>query len=300
MYTNYPKIMRRTRQLRNELDRNYKEAIDYRNNPKFEIHKGSPYFEQLMDENDKKAEAQRVQIIQKAINDLSAMFADSRKNANNRISKSPTAETAATLDVLSKMEHLTPADLRACAQRDDFRNCPLAMKRLSEIGLKHNVKIECPDSESILRAIDTLESDISNFIRGYSAAGTQSATALQLEPYFRSEEAYVNTPYKSAEKVDAELWNAFIGIGTPGLMDEDGGDCGSVKVQHYFKDLDGLLAYIDKETEGLEGKAKTDKVNEILDDCPNNYGTKYRYYLAKGMKMPLCETDEFINEDIAE
>ena len=112
------------------------------------------------------------------------------------------------------------------------------------------------------------------------------ASVRLLYQYFQGDEDYINTPAKSTDNADALFWKKVVQIGTPAMLDsESTGE--KVKAELFFKDLDGLMAYMDKRTAGLEGRELEDKQNEILSECPGQYGAAYRYYKANGEKVPL-------------
>lgn len=174
----------------------------------------------------------------------------------------------------------------------NYRN---AMRRLQQIAKSHNMQIVAPDTDAMMRAIDVLEGNFAMYIQGYTGDDhSMSASVKQLHEFFQPEEAYINTAVKSSKNVDSIFWQKMVGIGSPSMLENENNTHGSTDVKYFFDTLDGLVAFIDKQTVGLEDKAYTDKINEILADCPGQYGAAYRYYKATGEKVPLIEAGEEI------
>lgn len=281
--SNYKNAMRRMRKYVVEVKKNCDSRGQELN--KLAPYKGSPYYDRQAAEVNRKIEAERVRLAESVKKDLIAIVEDMRRNVGNRITKAPTPEMSACLTILGQLESLTAAEAGLYAQQ--MADCPLAMKRLQEIAGKHSIRIKVPDTDAMLRAVDVLEGNFATFLGGYSGnIDKDPASVRTLYHYFLGDEDYMNTPAKSTDKVDSDFWLDIVQIGTPAMLDS-GATGEKVKAELFFKDLDGLLAYMDKHTAGLEGRKLEDKKNEILAECPDEYGTKYRYYKATGIKEPL-------------
>lgn len=282
--SNYKNAMRRMRKYVVEVKKNHDSRG--RELEKLAQFKGSPYYEQQAAEVDRKIEAERVRLAESVKKDLTAIVKDMRENVGNRITKAPTPEMSACLSILGQLETLTATEITLYAQQ--MADCPLAMRKLQEIAAKHDMRITAPDTDTMLRAVDVLEGNLVTFLAGYSGDIEKApASVRQLFQYFQADDDYMNTPAKSTNNADAAFWRDIVQIGTPAMLDSEAATGDTVKAELFFKDLDGLMAYMGKRTAGLEGKDLEDKQNEILAECPGQYGAAYRYYKARGEKVPL-------------
>lgn len=285
----YKSMMRRMRQYTADVKRN----LDTRASEmkKLSEYRGSTFYDKKVAELDKQTEEKRVAIAKAAQGDLMKYVQTMRDNVGKRIAKAPTADMVNSLSLLGMLNTINPTQISVYAQQ--MADCPLAMQVLQQIAGKHNMRIHIPDTDEMMRAVDVIESNLAAYLNGYKGTeDNMSFTVKNLYRYFQSEEAYVGTPAKSADNVDAAFWADIIQVGNPALLEDGEISANAVKVKHFFKDVDALRAYIDYHTQGLEGADRTNKVNEILRDCPGQYGAAYRYFQTSGEKVPLMESDE--------
>lgn len=282
--SNYKNAMRRMRKYVSEVKKNHD-----RRGPELEKlaqFKGSPYYDQQAAEVDRKIEAEHVRLVESAKKDLIAIVKDMRENVGNRITKAPTPEMSACLSILGQLETLTATEVTLYAQQ--MADCPLAMRKLQEIAGKHNMRINTPDTDAMMRAVDVLEGNFVTLLGGYRGDIDKSSASVHvLFPYFQGDEDYMNTDAKSTKNADTAFWRDIVQIGTPAMLDSEASMRDTVKAELFFKDLDGLLAYIDKRTVGMDERAVEDERDKILDECPDDYGAKYRLYKSTGIKDPL-------------
>lgn len=282
--SNYKNAMRRMRKYAAEVKKNY----DSRGPElaKLAQFKGSPFYDHQEEEINHKVEAERIKLGESVKKDMTAILGDMRENVNKRITKAPTPEISACLSILGQLESLTATEVSLYAQQ--MVDCPLAMRRLNEIAGKHEIRVRVPDIEEMLRAVDVLEGNFAAFISGYTGDIDKApASVRQLYQYFQGDEDYTCTAIKSTGNADAAFWLDIVQIGTPAMLDSEAATRETIKAELFFKDLDGLLAYMDKQTDGLSETEREDKVNEILKECPAEYGAAYRQYRANGNKKPI-------------
>ena len=283
----YRNAMRRMRQYTAAVDKNYKSRSEELE--KLSEYRGSIHYDREVSKLDERIEKERVNLATSIQKDMIAVVEEMRKNVGERITKAPTSDMVNILSILGMLDTVSPTDMKQYSIQ--MKDCPLAMKRLQQIASKHNMQIMIPDTDAMMRAIDVLEGNFATYIQGYHGSDTNMvASVKQLHEYFKPEEAYMNTPAKSSQNVDDQFWTQIVGIGSPAMLDKEGAT--STDVKYFFSTLDGLMEFIEKETVGLEDKALTDKVNEILSDCPGQYGAAYRYYKTTGEKVPLIEAGE--------
>lgn len=287
--SNFRNAMRRMRQYTAAVKKNYNSRATELE--KLYEYKGSVHYDREVQKLDERIEQERVRLATGVRNDLMGMVEEMRNNVGNRITKAPSTDMVNTLALLGMLDTVSPTDIKQYAIQ--MCECPLAMKRLQQIAKNHNMLITAPDTDAMMRAIDVLEGNFAMYIQGYTGNDqSMSASVKQLHEYFQPEEAYMNTPIKSSENVDTVFWQRVVGIGSPAMLESENNTSGSTDVKYFFDTLDGLMAFMDKQTAGLEDKAYTDKINEILADCPGQYGAAYRYYKATGEKKPLIEAGE--------
>lgn len=283
--SNFRNVMRRMRKFTADVEKNYKSRDNELE--KLADFKGSTHYDKEIVKVDSKIENERIRLVKEVQGDLIKIFGEMRQNVGNRIVKSPTADMVNSLAILGMLDAITPTDMKLYAEQ--MADCPLAMKRLQQIGKAHNIQIVAPDTEAMMRAVDVLEGNAATYIQGFTGnEQIMSPTVKQLHDlYFQPEDFYMKTSIKSSANADATFWQTVVGIGSPVMLDDADGTSSPADVKYFFATLDGLMEFMDKQTEELEGKAITDKVNEILADCPGQYGAAYRYYKASGEKVPL-------------
>lgn len=289
--SNYRNMMRRMRQYTAAVEKNYKSRTAALEKDDVADKKGSTWYDRYVAEVDRKIEAERVRLGTEVQKELVGMIDTMRKNVGQKITKAPTTDMVNTLSLLRMMDTVNPTEIREYAAQ--MADCPLAMKALSQIAEKNSIRIAVPDTEEMMRAVDVIEGNIANYIQNFTGDSNMSASVKMLhDMYFQAEDYYANTDAKSAENVDKAFWRDIVQIGTPAMLDDGDNAGNTVDVKYFFSGLDGLMEFINTHTVGLEGSAKEDKINEILSDCPGQYGAAYRYYLANGEKVPLLEEGE--------
>lgn len=282
MMSNYKNAMRRMRKYAAEVKKNYDSRG--RELDKLKELKGSPFYDRQEEEINRKIEAERIRLGESVKKDMIAIVEDMRENVSKRITKAPTSEISACLSILGQLESLTPTEVTLYARQ--MADCPLAMRRLNEIAGKHEIRIRVPDIEEMLRAVEVLEGNFAAFISGYTGdIGKAPASVQRLYQYFQGDEDYLNTPAKSTDNADTAFWRDIVQIGTPAMLDSEAATGETIKAELFFKDLDGLLVYMEKRTEGLEGQEQEEEKNKILSECPTEYGGIYRHYKATGSKL---------------
>lgn len=276
--------MRRMRKFTDDVEKNFRSRDT--EIKKLDDFKGSCFYDKEVSNIDSKIEESRIKLTEAARKDLIALMGDMRKNVGNRITKAPTADMVNSLTILGMLDKMSPTDIRQYAAQ--MADCPLAMKRLQQIANTHSIQIMAPDTEAMMRCVDVLEGNFANYLQGYTGNPQSMTTSVKQlhDLYFQPEEYYMKTPLKSCANADNAFWQNIIGFATPAVLDGTG-ETAATDVKYFFSSMDGFLEFIDKETEGLEGKAHTDAINSILNDCPGQYGAAYRYYKATGEKVPL-------------
>lgn len=284
--SNFKNIMRRTRKYVAETRKNFNsKAVELK---KLNPYKGSPYYDRQVSDLEERIEKERIRIAESARKDLMIILEDMRKNVAKRLTKAPTQEISATLALLGQLEQLTPGDIQLYAQ--PMADCPLALRRLRELARQHDMMIVIPDPDDMFHAVDVLEGNLANLLGHYNGDDENSlGTVRTLLRYLQGDEDYQGTSAKSADNVDAMFWRDIIQIGTPDMLD-DGTTPRSVRAELFFKDLDGLLSYMEKRTEGMSDFAAQQEKEKILNECPSQYGAAYRCYRSKGEKLPLNVT----------
>ena len=288
---NYRNMMRRMRQYTAAVEKNYnRRAVELE---KEADKKGSIFYDRYAAEVDRKIESERVRLGTEVQKDLVGMVETMRKNVSNRITKAPTADMVNTLSLLRILDTVNPTEIKEYAAQ--MADCPLAMQALSQIAEKHNIRTAVPNTEDMMRAVDVIEGNLANYIQNFRGTSDMSPSVKMLHDlYFQPEEYYTKTDAKSSETADAAFWKDVVMIGTPDMLDEGDSAGKAINVKYFFGSLDGLIDYIGTKTAGLEDKAKEDKINEILADCPGQYGAAYRNYVANGEKVPLLEEGEML------
>ncbi len=226
------------------------------------------------------------ELVSKAKSELVPEFEAMREIARQQAVKAPTPEVASTLQILSMLDKLTPTQISLYAE--SLSDCPLAMQALAQIALKHDQRLIVDEPERRLQLLDVFESHVANFLSNYH--GTEEALSFsvrQMLPYLQTEDNV--TEYGGTKRVDRAFWNEFIAEGNPDCYDEDSASSEKPRVQYFFKDTDGLLAFINRETDGKSGSIIEETVNEILANCPESYGAAYRNYKACGEKIVFTE-----------
>lgn len=235
-----------------------------------------------------------------ATNELNSYRDDARKNVRTRVTKAPTEEQMRLFSALGQLENLDPrlANLYTPILCDTQIGCEL----YSQILAKHGMSIPVPSIECQLNAPELMSDIIGSYIQTYNGEdnfGSVMAKEMH-DHYFQPEDFFSKTDVKSSEEALRHFWNNKIGFGTPALLDDENPNSGNLPVKYFFTNLDGMIDFINEKTKGLEGPEKTDKVNELLEYCPDTYAAEYRYYLATGKKPPLMEDRKSSDQDDVE
>ena len=250
-------------------------------------HKGSEYYTEQVNKIKGESEKQVKSLFENTKRDLSGYLSTMRENAKKHITKPPTQEQVATLDLLSKLDGLTIEDIALYAPI--MAETPLALRRLQQIAQTAHLQVICPDPPNLLHAIDIVESNLANFLGSYrndtehswSGIEKQLMTVLHLDEYSAKEVC------GSLEAADRAAWDSVLLPGIhydPEVFD---GKMPAPQVKLFFGDLAGLREYIRVETEGLSPLAATEKKNEILANCPDSYGTALRYFEGSGEVLDI-------------
>lgn len=270
----FQNMMRRLRKYVADVDRNTKDTMATVN--ALQAYKGSKYYDDKLKELEKKSKETQAQLLSGVKDDMVVAFDAMRRNVSNRIAKAPTGDQANALTVLSMLDSLTPAMVRAYA--DQMSECPLALSALSQIARKHNINVKAPDAENLKSICDVLENAVVGLLTGYNENGASSVIAKQFRQYLEPENIV------SADRADRACWNSLVNYGSPDILD---GGKADTKVEYFFADVTGLSQYIQQQTQGLDDKAKEAKQDEILKNCPDQYGAAYRQYLSTGEVVDL-------------
>lgn len=235
---------------------------------------------------------QRIALVEEAKKNLISTFQKMREIANNRIIKPPTTEIVNTLQLLSMLEKITPTQFNLYAAQ--MEDCPLAMQRLQQIAEAHEQRIFVDNPESRIQALDVLEGYLANYLENFTGDVNRAPFSVKsMYRYFQPDDSYMGsskTP-TDTERVNMMFWNDFVKVSSPEVFDDPENASAAPKAQYFFKDLDGLSAFMSKMTRGMEGSLVEDMESKILENCPEQYGAIWRNYKATGEKMDLNGSD---------
>ncbi len=283
--SNFTDVMRRMRRYTAAVNKLYNDRASKINKLNNDGYEGSTFYTNEVEKIDQQTEASRINLTTAAKNDMTKIFEEMRKNVGDKITKAPTADIANTLNILGQLENISPIEIKLYAGQ--MIDCPLAMKRLQEIARRHNIIIHIPDIDEMTRALDVFESNIALFLEGYHGRIDDASFSIrQLYQYFQDDNTYVNNDGKTTIDANTAFWENIIGIGDPSMFDNTSSEK-AIDIQLFFGDMEAMLSYIRKQTEGLTETEKENKVNDILKSCPDQYGAVYRYYLSEGKMLPL-------------
>ena len=284
----YSTAMRTIRQYMVDASANQKKHDDKLAN--LEPYKGSTYY---IDERSRLAKdtADSLEYIRKQTkSELADVIKSMRENIRNRATQAPTQDMAASLSILNQLDNVSVAQMRMYAQT--MADCPLAMQMLQQIGQKHKITLNVPDVEQMSHTVDVLEYNLNLALTYDGKADAMRPSLDMIRPYFQPDDAYLDMPsVKTAEKANDAFWNNIVQCGNPSMLETPKGTPLPVEAYHVFADLDGLLKYIDANTTGMNDVDRDSKVNEILSECPDNYGAVYRNYIATGEKLAFNGSD---------
>lgn len=286
----YAETMRLGRKTAAKLEKNYTDSVKEINgiNPKL---KGSPMYDETVEKIKNQHETERQRIATEAKAAFEKQVAQMRDNLNNRITKAPNFQQVATMQMLHMVDNITPRELQLYAAQ--MADCPLALKAFAQYAAKQNIKITTPDADALLYAVEVIESHLAALCSYTGNEADSPASVRTTLQYFRSDGDYQNMSSAGTREIDRKFWEDIVQIGTPEMLDASGTYI-PADPQYYFRDIDEMLQYMDKATEGLSDKAADDKRSEILQNSPGNYGAAYRYYKASGEKLPLHDDNETV------
>ena len=225
--------------------------------------------------------------------DLMGTFDKMREIAKTQISKAPTAEMVNTLKLLSMLDKVSPEQFTIYAEQ--MADYPLAMQRLQQIAKEHEQRIYVDDPETKLRALDTLEGQLVNFLSNYDGVEEHCPFSVRdMYRYFRPDDKYMGSKDSptDTEKVNERFWNEFVGVSSFKAFEDPDMTPGKPKAQYFFSDVSALSAFIKKMTEGVSGSTVEEIENMILENCPERYGGILRNYRATGEMLNLNEDAE--------
>lgn len=259
---------------------------------------GSKYYDSFLENQNADYSAKKKELVLQAKKNVSEQIKTMRENRNNHISQSPTNEDVATLQCLNMLERVSPDEFMLYVK--PMANRPLSMRVASQIAEKNNISLYIPTIEESDRALDVLEYNANRFIDIYDGEDSiqTNPVLINIEGYFRPEDGYLDyTDVKSSKKSDQIFWNEVIQVSSPETFEADGDMSNSISAKFHFQDIDHMLDYMNKLTEGMTDDVKEDTVNAILAQCPDSYGIAYRYYKGRGKKMPLKDDGETFSVD---
>jgi len=281
---NYSEAMRGGRMRAAKQTKNYSDMVKEINSidPKL---KGSPYYTETVEKIKQRHEAERQRIVTEGNTAIEKQMAEMRENVYNRITKAPKFQQVAIMQMLHMVESITPRELQLYAAQ--MADCPLAMKALAQYAERLNMRINTPDTDSMIDTVDTLEWNLKALNNGFTGdENAAPASVRMILRYFMSDSDYQGTPAQSTANADKAFWSDVIQRGTPDMFDSEYGDT-KPEIRYFFPDLDKLLSYMDKATEGMSEQAAAQTREQILQDCPAEYGAAYRLYKAQGTKAPI-------------
>ena len=284
----FAETMRLGRKTAAKLEKNYADCQREYNgiDPKL---KGSALYDETAEKIKQRHETERKHIAAEAKAAIDKSIADMRQNLNDRLSKAPTTEQVNTLLVLRTLDKITPRELQLYAAQ--MSDCPLAMKSLAQYAEGQKMRLVTPDADALMYAVEVIESHLTALC-SYTGNEDEAPASLRMTlQYFKSDGDYQTLTGTGTREIDRKFWADVVQIGTPEMLDADG-TYTPADPQYYFRDVDDMLAYMDKATEGLDEKAAEDKRNEILQNSPGQYGAAYRYYKSSGEKVPLMDNGE--------
>jgi hypothetical protein len=257
------------------------------NKKALEPYNGSPYYLEKRAELEKDFEQRTLVNRQEAAAKIKVITSEMRVAAKKNLIQAPTAEMSATLGLLKLTDNLTRREILSYAE--SFKDCPLALKILKDIGLKFNILIQEPNFDIVYKRIDNLEGGAYNFINNFVNPADNSFFNMTYSRYFGDTADYKNSDWtvEQSEKVwlnemtgsiDAECFEENAPTPTP-------------EVTYKFKDIDELVDYMKQSLTGLDNRATEITKNEILDNLPGTQATKYRNFLATGEKLSFDEEE---------
>ena len=140
--------------------------------------------------------------------------------------------------------------------------------------------------------LDQLEGYLAYFLTNFNGDTVYApATVLRMLPYFQPDEQYMESPNRplDTDKVNKFFWSEFVQLSSSDAFDDPDHVNGAPKAMYFFGDVKALSAFIQKMTVGVEGSLVEDITNEILSNCPEQYGAIYRNYKATGEMLDLNE-----------
>ncbi|WP_297719630.1 hypothetical protein [Intestinimonas sp.] len=235
---------------------------------------------------------QRKKLLSEVQADLMGTFDKMREIAKTQISKAPTPEMVSTLQILSMLDNITPTQFSLYAEQ--MADCPLAMQRLQQIATAHNQRIVIDDPDTKLRALDTLEGHLVNFLNSYDGVEEHCPYSVRdMYRYFRPDDQYMGNRCSptDTDKVNEQFWDEFVGMSSFKVFEDPNAIPGKPKAQYFFTDVKALSAFLKKmtEVEGITDSMVEETEEIILKNCPERYGAVLRNYRSTGEIMDLNE-----------
>lgn len=284
----FSETMRLGRKTVTKQEKNYSDCVRELNSidPKLE---GSKLYDETAEKIKQRHETERKRIAAEAKAASDKSVAQMRENLTARLSKDPTTDQVNTLLVLRTLDSITPRELQLYAAQ--MSNCPLAMKSLAQYAEGQKMRLATPDAEALMYAVDVLESNLTALCNYTGNEDEAPASLRMILQYFKSDGDYQTMTGTGTREIDRKFWADIVQHGTPEMLDADG-TYTPASPKYYFRDVDDMLAYMDKATAGLNEKAAEDRRNEILQNSPGQYGAAYRCYKTTGEKVPLLDDGE--------
>lgn len=257
----------------------------------------SPNGEKLRLEIIEKYNQKAAQIRAESVKRLKAIIETSNENIESHFKKEPTQAMVNNITLLNMRQNITPSELNVYI--DMYGDCYMAFSVLKEKAesLGYQLHVSLLTIDQMKWALEVVGDNVIGFVEGYnSIEGVGDTPAHQvmitrLERYFRSELNYATdfSDARSSEDSAMNFWNDIVGFGDPAMFDKEGTvrKSNRTAVAYYFADMDGLLGFINIKTQNMNPEEKDTTINNILKDCPDQYGTAYRYYLSTGEKIDL-------------
>jgi hypothetical protein len=250
---------------------------------------GSQYWREHSEALEKNYAEKLPELRKKAVDALTPILAQMRIDAGKNIVQTPTADMVNVLTLLRMADRLTPTEVKLYAEQ--MKNTPLALRMLRQIAAQHSIIVGEPDTEHQFNRINQLEGAAAYYIERYTGFDdpaflptTRSVDrALHEESYYKQFTG--NVTQTAAEDM---FFVEFTGSNDRTGF-EPNASVGAPPVKLYFKKLNDLIAYIDTAIKDEPPVTQTILKESILADCPENYGTAYRHYIATGGKGEQIE-----------
>lgn len=292
-FTNYMRLWRVLQGYRGDYDKlqsQYEKQLD--SQAKF---KGSKGYDEIQRDLQAQKTQKKATLFRETIRKMDPIIADCEEAINGHFKKEPSQGMVNNITLLNMRQNITPSELDLYF--DMYGDYPMAVQVLKEKAESLGYRVTAPflTIDQMKWALEIVRDTFIGFIEGYDSLDNveslaQKAMILRLEPYFQSEEGYINhTDVNSSEEAALQFWNDIVGFGDPSIFDKEGSvpKSQNTQVVYYFSDLNGLLKFIDAKTQNLGVNERDTVIQDILKDCPDRYSAAYRNYLATGEKIDI-------------